>query len=192
MCVCVCVCVLSRFCFYGAECWAPLRTDRRRLDAFHHQCLCDILILSWEQRKSDRITYARLRLMWGDFVRISDRVHLHQREWLDHVAINGDDRLPKRLLFSSLPFPHPAFESGLRWMLCCVILLLVDAVIGSGLRGTTICWRQEVVLCIPDTEPQIEPVPCPLCHRLFHRLYKKRHACTAVCLLPLHLQPGAA
>ena len=57
----------------------------------------------------------------------------------------------------------------------------------SGLSRDRNCWRREVVPCVPDTEPRIEPVLCPLCHRSFRRPDMKRHKCIAVRLLPLHL-----
>ena len=99
----------------GAECWAPLGTGLRRLDAFHHQCLYDTLVLSRKRRKSERITHAQLRLMLGDTISISDRVRHCQLEWLGHVVRMEDARLPKRLLFSSLPFPRPACGPHLLW-----------------------------------------------------------------------------
>ena len=35
-------CVLSTL-LYGAECWTPLRKDLKRLDSFHHRCICSTL-----------------------------------------------------------------------------------------------------------------------------------------------------
>ena len=63
-------CVLTVL-LYGAQCWAPPWTDLQVMNAFHHQCLCDMLVLSWERWKSDRVTSARLRSMWSDTVSIT-------------------------------------------------------------------------------------------------------------------------
>ena len=170
----------------GAECWASLGTDLRRMDAFHHQYLCDMLIISWERRKSDRITSPRLRLMWGDTASISYHVRHHQLEWLTHVARMEDARLPKHLLFSSMPFPRLACGPHLLWK-----DVISHHCAGCGcrdwfeLQGN--CWQREVVSCILDAELRIELVMCPLCHQLFSwPSDMKRHKCTAVHLLPIH------
>ena len=55
-------CVITAL-LYSTECCAPLGTNLRHLDAFHHQRLSYVIVLSWERRESDRITLARLRLM---------------------------------------------------------------------------------------------------------------------------------
>ena len=118
-----------------------------------------MLVLSWERRKSERITPAQLRLMWGDTVSISDRVRHRQLEWLGHAARMEDARLPKRLLSSSLPFPRPAYGPPLRWK---DVVSRHLAACGChdwfGLSRDCNRWRREVVLCIPDAEPQIEPL----------------------------------
>ena len=134
--------------------------------------------------------------MWGDTVSISDRVRHCQLEWLGHVARMEDARLPRRLLFSSLPLPRPACGPRLRWKhVVSRHLVACGCRDWFGLSTDRNRWRREVVSYIPDAEPQIEPVMCPICHRSFRRpdmKSLKRRKCTAIRLLPLHLQPGAA
>ena len=53
-------CVLSSL-LYGAECWATLRCDETRLDAFHHKCLRNILGVTRLDQQRQNITNADLR-----------------------------------------------------------------------------------------------------------------------------------
>ena len=57
------VCVLSML-LYGSECWTPLYSDLRRLDAFHLQCLRTILKVSTEEQRCTRLTSAQLQSRW--------------------------------------------------------------------------------------------------------------------------------
>ena len=135
-------CVLTVL-LYGAECWAPLWTDLRHLDDFYHQCLCDMLVLSWEQRKSDWITSARLGLMWGDTVSILDCVRrlFAIVNWSGLAILPGWKMLACPSVFYNchcrtlIQAVGPAFRER---TLCHAILVLVVAVIDSAFQETAI------------------------------------------------------
>ena len=58
-------CVLSVL-LYRSECWTPLRRDLRRLNAFHHRCVHNVLGISRRQQWTQHITSWELRQRWGD------------------------------------------------------------------------------------------------------------------------------
>ena len=66
-------CVLSVL-LYGSECWTPLSSDFRHLDAFRHQCLRTILKISTEEQKCTRLTSAQLRSRFGDEKSVAENV----------------------------------------------------------------------------------------------------------------------
>ena len=107
-------CVLSTL-LYGAECWAILRCDEARLDAFHHRCIRSILGVSRLQQQLQHITNAELRRRWGDPGLVSDTLRKRRLQWLGHVARMDEDRIPKQLLFGWLPQTRPAHGPRLRW-----------------------------------------------------------------------------
>lgn len=145
------------------------------------------------RNRTCRITSLQLRSMWGDPVSISDRVRHRQLQWLGHVARMDVARLPKRILFSSLPFTRPACGPRLRWKDVVSRLLSACGCRGwFGLTGDRHRWREEVVCFSPSADPVPKLVVCPTCLRSFRRPSDMgRHKCTAVRLLPLQLQPGA-
>ena len=85
-------CVLSTL-LYGSECWAILRRDEIRLDAFHHQCLRAILGVSRWAQQLRHVSNADLRQRWGDIGLISDVIRKCRLQWLGHAARMPDDPL---------------------------------------------------------------------------------------------------
>ena len=104
-------CVLTVL-LYGAECWTPRKSDLRSLDGFHHQCFRTILSISKERQKLDRSTSSLE--MWRDPISVSERVRSRQMKWLGHLVRMPSTRIPRQLLFSSLPFPRPFCDPRLR------------------------------------------------------------------------------
>ena len=154
--VCVCMRACVRACVRACAC------------VCHHHCLYDVLVIYWERWESERVTLARLRLMWGDTVSMSDRVCHRQLEWLGHVARMENVPPPMRLLILSLPFPRPACGPRLWWK-DIVSRHLPDCGCRGwfGLSRDRNRWRREVVSCVLDAEPRIERVTCPVFHQSF-------------------------
>ena len=94
-------CVMSTL-LYGAECWATLRRDENRLDAFHHRCLRSILGISRWDQQLNHITNADIRQRWGDIGTVSDILRKRRLQWLGHMARMPEGRLPVQLLFGWL------------------------------------------------------------------------------------------
>ena len=58
-------CVMSIL-LYGSECWVPLRRDLRRLNSFHHRCVCTVLGITNQRQWEERISSEAVREQWGD------------------------------------------------------------------------------------------------------------------------------
>jgi len=182
------VCVLTTL-LYGAECWATLKRDEARLDAFHHRCLRAILGVS----KRDQVRNVDLRKRWGDATVPSDLLRCRRLQWLGHVARMPADRLPRKLLFGWLPHRRPAHGPRLRWK---------DRVQADLQKCDIREWFQQCQdrpvwreLCRqpPADAPQpVASVTCSVCHRTFKRASgMARHKCTDVRQRPIQDQPGA-
>ena len=127
-------CVLSLL-LYGSECLTPLQRDLQRLSVFHHLCIRSIMGVSRQECWDDHITNHQLRVRWGDPDTIRTKVERRRLEWLGHVARMEDHRLPKQVLFGTLPSRRPAHGPRRRWKDC-----IVSDLRSRGLEGE---WRAE-------------------------------------------------
>ena len=107
-------CVLSVL-LYGSECWTPLRKDLKKLDSFHHRCICTILGISNQQQWAQHITSQSVRQQWRDSEAVAEKVSKRRLEWLGHLARMPDYRTPKISLFSWLPEPRSRGGPRKRW-----------------------------------------------------------------------------
>ena len=107
-------CVLSVL-LYGAECWIPLRRDKKKLNAFHHRCICIILGITNQQQWDQRITSLEVRRQWGDTATVVEMVATRRLEWLGHLARMSTTRTPRKCLFGWLPQPRPRGGPRKRW-----------------------------------------------------------------------------
>ena len=129
------------------------------MDAFHHQCLRIILKISTEEQKCIRLTSAQLRSRFGDEKSVAEKVRSRQLEWLGHVSKMPDNRMPKRLLFATLPAVRPAC-SPLQWKDVAHRHLSAagHAKDWFKLAEDRRCWREEIV------NIGIPPLPVTDCH----------------------------
>ena len=100
---------------HGTECWTPLRKGLKRLDFFHHRCICSTLVITNQQQWDNHITSQSTRQQWGDMETVSDKVSNRHLEWLGHLAQMPDKCTPKICLFSWSPEPHPQGGPLKRW-----------------------------------------------------------------------------
>ena len=54
------VCVLSVL-LHGSECWVPLQRHLRKLNSFHHRCLCSVLGITNQRQWEKHISSAMVR-----------------------------------------------------------------------------------------------------------------------------------
>ena len=184
-------CILSTL-LYGSECWPILRSQERRLDSFHHQCLRAILGVSRLSQQLKHISNAELRSRWGDVGLISDTLRKRRLRWLGHVARMPEDRLPKQLFFGWLPRTRPAHGPRLRWK-DRIAADLKNLQVNSWYTTAQarVKWR---VIChsLPDPPPTSSAVQCTVCLRSFKsQSGLSRHKCRAERELPVNQQPGA-
>ncbi len=184
-------CVVSTL-LYGAECWAILKRDETRLDAFHHRCLRAILGVSRWDQQLHHVSNADLRQRWGDVGLISDTVRKRRLQWLGHVARMPADRLPKQLLFGWLPQPRPAHGPRLRWKdRVSADLQQLEVKRWFEVAQDRGEWRS-ICRTLIDTSSAPDSAFCPVCARTFKsRSGLARHKCAAARQLPVALQPGA-
>ena len=91
-------CVLSVL-LYGCENWTPLRRHLKRLDSFHHKCIRSVLGIMNRQQWLARIPSRQVREQWGDLETVSTKVQQRRLEWLGHLAIMSNNRMPMIALF---------------------------------------------------------------------------------------------
>ena len=82
---------------YGCESWAVPLALIASLDTFQMRCLRRICGISLRQKRTSKSIRAECGIE-----AISNIARFRRLRWLGHVARMKDDRLPKRLLFSSL------------------------------------------------------------------------------------------
>ena len=82
---------------YGAETWTIYRSQIRKLEAYHIQCLQKILNISWK----DKVTHNEI-LSRTSCKSIEYLVAQRQLRWAGHVIRMEDVRLPKRVLYGEL------------------------------------------------------------------------------------------
>ena len=84
-----------------------------------------------------------------------ERVWCRQMEWLGHLVRIPSTRIPRQLLFSSLPFPRPFCGPHLRWKDVAARHIAASRVpadwmvIGRDRRK----WREEVVCATASVTP---------------------------------------
>ena len=83
---------------YGCESWAVPQALIRSLDTFQMRCLRRICGISMREKKTNEWVRAQCGVE-----AISNLASFRRLRWLGHLARLPDDRLPKRLLFGSLP-----------------------------------------------------------------------------------------
>lgn len=82
---------------YGTETWTLYRSQIRKLEAYHIQCLQRILNISWE----DKITHNEILRRTG-CKSIEYMAAQRQLRWVGHVIRMEDERLPKQVLYGEL------------------------------------------------------------------------------------------
>ena len=82
---------------YGTETWTLYRSQIRKLEAYHIQCLQKILNISWE----DKITHDDILRRTG-CKSIEYMAAQRQLRWVGHVIRMEDERLPKQVLYGEL------------------------------------------------------------------------------------------
>ena len=196
-------CVLSVL-LYGSECWSPLRSDLKRLDSFHNRCLRNILGISRQQQRSQRITSGSVRRRWRDTDTLTDKIFKRRAEWLGHLARMPDNRIPKISLCSWLPQPCPRGGPRKRWK--DVIRKDLQRMKVSedewyeAATSSRAAWRGTYKQGSPVNAPSVEnqdftqenSVQCTVCIRTFRREGdKKRHKCLSERSKPIAQQQGA-
>ena len=82
---------------YGTETWTLYRSQIRKLEAYHIQCLQRILNVSWK----DKITHNEI-LRRTDCKSLEYLAAQRQLRWVGHVIRMEDERLPKQVLYGEL------------------------------------------------------------------------------------------
>ena len=92
---------------YGCESWSLTLKQLTRLEVFHRGCLRQILGIRKADRISDAELYARCGTKVGEEVVPCENIATHWRRrvlrWLGHIGRMEDGRLPKQLLWATLP-----------------------------------------------------------------------------------------
>ena len=189
---------------YGSECWSPLRSDLKRLDSFHNRCLRNILGISRQQQRSQRITSDSVRQRWGDTDTLTDKIFKRRAEWLGHLARMPDNRIPKISLCSWLPQPRPRGGPRKRWK--DVIrkdlqrMKISEDEWYEAATSSRAAWRGTYKQGSPVNALSVEnqdltqenSVQCTVCIRTFRREGdKKRHKCLSERSKPIAQQQGA-
>ena len=99
---------------YGSESWTVRQRDVRRLESFHLQCVRSILKVNRGWQIEEHISSLQMCKMWGDMKEIADKVKVCQLRWLGHVS-RMQDRIPRQLLYGSLPSKRPPHGPHKRW-----------------------------------------------------------------------------
>ena len=58
---------------YSSECWAPLRRDLKKLNRFHHRCVCTVLGITSQRQWEKHIMSTAVREQWGRHRKINNR-----------------------------------------------------------------------------------------------------------------------
>lgn len=82
---------------YGAETWTLYQRHTRKLEAFHMQCLRQILGLTWRDHVPYDTIYERTNT--PSFASMFVKRHL---KWVGHVIRMEDDRPPRHILYGQL------------------------------------------------------------------------------------------
>ena len=104
-------CVLSAL-LHRSECWTLLKSQSRRLDAFHHSFLGISQTMSSGPVTSPQ-NYVSQK--WGDKETITEKIAKRRWQWLSHLACMSDSRMPKKNLFRWLSQPRPKDRSRTGW-----------------------------------------------------------------------------
>ena len=194
-------CVLSVL-LYGSECWVPLRRHLKRLNGFHHRCICTVLGITNLQQWQQHITSQMTREQWGDLETVETKVVKHRHEWLGHLARMPDHRIPKQTLFGWLPQPRLQGGPQRRWRdlirrdLKAVGVPEEEWYVAALSRAS---WHETYRQGLEHRDQQqpnlVQPqsqVQCPVCRRCFRREGDRaRHKCTAERQKPVWEHRGA-
>ena len=82
---------------YGTETWTLYRSQVRKLEAFHIQCLQKILNISWK----DKVTHNEILRKTG-CKSLEYLAAQRQLRWVGHIIRMDDERLPKQVLYGEL------------------------------------------------------------------------------------------
>ena len=91
------------------------RKHARKLNTFHHWCIRTILGVSNRQQWSEHITTAAVRKHLDDMETANEKFIKRRFEWLGHLAMIPDHRLPKTILFGWLFQPCPRCSPRRTW-----------------------------------------------------------------------------
>ena len=109
-------CVLSVLLF-GAELWTPTFTARKALERAYHIWLRRIAQFGLRDQREHTLSNADLRA-WLGAPSVLQLVRQRRLRWLGHIGRIPDSRLPKQVLFASLPadtgFRLPGHQAGKR------------------------------------------------------------------------------
>ena len=75
-------CVISVL-LYGSECWVPLRRYLKRLNSFHHRCLCTVLGITNQGQWEELISFSVVRKQWGNVETIETKLMRHRLDGSD-------------------------------------------------------------------------------------------------------------
>ena len=51
---------------YSGECWTLMRRHLKKLDSFHHRCICSVLGITNGQQWEEHVSSEKVRERWGD------------------------------------------------------------------------------------------------------------------------------
>ncbi len=100
---------------YSSECWTPLHSHVKHLNAFHHRCIRTTLGITNRQQWELRISCDMTRDLWGDIETAEIKVTKKRLERLGHAARMPEYRIPKMTLFGWLPQRQPPGGPRQRW-----------------------------------------------------------------------------
>ena len=92
-----------------------MKKHQKRLNTFHHRCICTILEITCTQQWEEHISSRMMRVQWGDEETITTKLMRRRHEWLGHLARMTPERTPKITMFSWLPQTHPQGGPRRRW-----------------------------------------------------------------------------
>ena len=174
---------------YGSETWTTRQRDLQRLDVFHHQCLRMILHIGRARQIDGHISNLQVRKWWGDLEQPADKIRRRRLQWLGHMArMPRGDRIPRQLLFGSLPSKRPPHGPRKRWKDVVRTDLAAIGIepnswldVASNRRE----WKSQCLdgvdrIVLARQEPVDKPLLCGVCNRSFRRRQDiARHRCTS-------------
>ena len=86
---------------YGAEVWTVYRRQVKKLHAFMMRHLRSIMIITWNDKVTNKEIIERTRLP-----SMEDRLIRNNLRWTGHLMSISPDRLPKQVLYSQLSSGH--------------------------------------------------------------------------------------